>query len=163
VCLVGKTFTGISEIINELREISHDLQPITMNQQNLQLSLNNYIEQLNSKNNCRYNLYFEETAENVDHTIKLHSYRIISELLHNIHKHAKATIASLQITVEDNNYLELIVEDNGIGFQSGINLSDGIGLINVRNRVNICNGQINIDSSERGTTIIIELPLISQK
>lgn len=156
--IIEKTFSGIGEIINELRDISHNLQPILMDEKNLQSSLTNYIDQLNSKNECHYDLYFEVLVEEIRKPLKLHCYRIITELLYNIHKHAKATNASVQMVAE-NNTLELIVEDNGMGFTRGNNDSQGIGLMNIQNRVGINKGSMNIDSSAAGTTIIIELPL----
>ena len=157
--LIEKTFNGISDAINELRDISHNLQPNSWDEKNLQLALQNYIEQLNSKNECCYNMFFEASAEEINRSIKLHGYRIITELLYNVHKHAKATIASVQIIVEDNAILQIIVEDNGQGFQPTLDTTSGIGLTNIRNRVRACNGIINIDSSAKGTTTIIEIPL----
>ena len=156
--LIEKTFVGISEIINELRDISHNLQPLLLNEKNLQFSLSNYIDQLNSKNECHYDLYFESSIEAIKKPLKLHCYRIITELLYNIHKHANSRIASVQMILDDNN-LELIIEDNGKGFKIRENDSKGIGLTNIQNRVSINNGSMNIDSSDDGTTIIIVLPL----
>jgi signal transduction histidine kinase len=54
--------------------------------------------------------------------------------------------------------VQLIIEDNGQGFDAQ-KATDGIGLKNIQNRVKLCNGTINIDSSAKGTTVIIELPL----
>ena len=100
--------------------------------------------------------FFEASLSNVSKTIKLHCYRIITELLLNIHKHAGATKAFLQV-IEEDNILQIIAEDNGRGFTE--NEGKGIGLTNIRNRVNLNKGSINIDSSKKGTTIIIQIPI----
>jgi len=155
--VLDKTYSGINNVINELREISHNLQPIDFNETGLQPLLSNYIEQLNKKKECQYNFYFEMTNAEISNTLKLHCYRIVTELLHNIHKHAKATTASLQLT-EVAGLIEVIVEDNGSGFPTDLPISKGIGLTNIRNRVAVCKGHLTIDSSSNGTTVIIELP-----
>jgi two-component system NarL family sensor kinase len=156
--LIEATYKGIDESINELREISHNLQPALFAEKNLQQSIVDYIEPLNASNKCHFDLYFElNDPIGIDLKLKLHCYRIITELLHNIYKHSNATIAFVQITSEENK-LQLLIEDNGKGYDFQNNFSDGIGLMNIRNRVSICNGMINIDSSKTGTTVIIELP-----
>jgi signal transduction histidine kinase len=118
------------------------------------------MEQLSSMNGCRYDLFMNSPATGIDNNVKLHCYRIIAELLHNIHKHAKATLASVQINIE-NDRMEIVVEDNGIGVYSNLSSQEGIGLMNIRNRINVCKGIMSIDSSEKGTTVIIEIPLNS--
>ena len=154
--LINKTFEGVREVINELRDMSHNLQPLYFSEKDLLLSLQDYISQLNSKGSCDYSLFFEASLSNVSKTIKLHCYRIITELLLNIHKHAGATKAFLQV-IEEDNILQIIAEDNGRGFTE--NEGKGIGLTNIRNRVNLNKGSINIDSSKKGTTIIIQIPI----
>ncbi|KAA5535108.1 sensor histidine kinase [Taibaiella lutea] len=155
--LLRKTFDGISETIDELREVSHNLQPLFFDEKDMQQLLQRYIEQLNSKNECNYKLYYEANLREIDRAVKLHSYRIVTELLHNVHKHAKATQASVQV-IRDDDKLEIIVEDNGIGFKN-TDTFNGIGLANIRNRVMLNMGLINMDTSDKGTTIIVELPL----
>jgi signal transduction histidine kinase len=49
-----------------------------------------------------------------------------------------------------------VAEDNGQGFPDSS--SDGIGLKNIRSRVNYLNGSLNIDTGSRGTTIMISIP-----
>lgn len=155
--LVNKTFEGINEVINEIRELSHNLQPLYFSERDLLLSLQDYVSQLNSKGECRYTLFFEADLSTVNKGIKLHCYRIITELLLNVHKHATATQAFVQV-IEEENMLKIIIEDDGRGFGENVE-QKGIGLFNINNRVNLNKGTINTDSSEKGTTIIIQIPI----
>lgn len=97
------------------------------------------------------NLKFKETAA-------LNIYRILQELLNNIIKHAIADEITIQL-IQHKESLLVMVEDNGIGF----NLSErpnGIGLENVKYRVQSMDGTLHVDSSlGRGTSISFELPL----
>lgn len=156
--LIGKVFAGISETVEEVRVISHNLQTFFFADKDIEQMLLNYMEQLGSQNCCRYDLFMNSPATGLDNNIKLQSYRIITELLSNIHKHAKASQASVQINIEDER-MEIVVEDNGVGIYSNKAKPEGIGLLNIRNRIRVCKGELNIDSSEKGTTIIIEIPL----
>lgn len=155
--LISKVFSGISETLEEVREISHNLQPYFFNNSIEQLLLN-LVEQHNTIGTCSYSLSMHPLEKVLEEHLKLHIYRIISELLNNIRKHAKASDASVQINMEDDT-MTIAVEDNGIGMVDGLYNLESVGLKNIKTRVEVCKGQINIDSSERGTIIIIEIPI----
>lgn len=159
--LVEKIFDGVAETLEEVREISHNLYPLSLDKKGLEQLLRDFIEQLNVAGACSYDLVFNVPEATMDKNIQLHCYRIIEELLNNIHKHARATLASVQINVEDGK-TDIVVEDNGIGLDKARANSEGIGLNNIHNRVNVCKGMINIDSSGNGTTVIIEIPVNTQ-
>ncbi len=87
--------------------------------------------------------------------IKFHLFRVLQELLQNIHKHSSATIAKIIIYKEEKQ-LTLFVSDNGKGF----NKSDkkGIGIENISNRLKEINAQFKIES-KNGTQFIITVNL----
>lgn len=94
----------------------------------------------------------------IDRNTELHVYRIVLELFNNILKHAQAYKAVIQLVME-NEYISLLVEDDGKGFQGGKPIESGIGLTNVESRVKILGGNLSIDTSpQSGTTIIITIP-----
>lgn len=154
--LIAKVFSGATETLEEIREISHNLQPYFFNNKLEQL-LKDLIDQHNATGSCRYSLSMDPLEQEPDEYRKLHIYRIISELLNNVRKHARASHASVQIGI-DQGMMTIAVEDNGIGISEGLYNLESIGLKNIKTRVEACNGQINIDSSERGTIVIINLP-----
>jgi two-component system, NarL family, sensor kinase len=156
--LISKVFSGLTETLEEVREISHNLQPYFFNNSIEQLLLD-LIERHNATGDCSYSLSMSPLERELDEHLKLHIYRIISELLNNIRKHAQANQASVQINMEAD-AMTITVEDNGIGMHDGYHNLESIGLKNIRTRVIACKGNINIDSSEKGTIIIIEIPII---
>ncbi|MCW3126045.1 MAG: histidine kinase [Bacteroidetes bacterium] len=155
--LIEKTFSGIDETIVELREISQNLKLSITNEEGLQSSVEKYLNQLNRHNKCVYNLSFEIKSGDLPEMLIMPVYRIIMELVHNIHKHSRADAASIQIDKFDDK-IQLIIEDNGIGFNEHTVSSTGIGLDNVRRRIEVFKGFLHIDSHPGGTTIIIEFP-----
>lgn len=163
VALIGKTLEGINETIDELREISHNLQPAVISIKGLKQALHDYIANLNRRNTSAYRLYWYAEANAVtgpalDNTL----YRLATELLHNAHRHAQARNILIQLTIEKEQAL-LMIEDDGTGMDSS-RMKPGIGLLNIRSRTEAMGGRMNIDSTPgKGTTIIIEIPLANHE
>ncbi|MGB4849934.1 MAG: ATP-binding protein, partial [Saprospiraceae bacterium] len=84
-------------------------------------------------------------------------YLVYKELLRNIIRHAEATAVNIRILREDQ-FLSLVVTDDGHGFDPRLS-TDRHGLKSIKGRVSKWKGQISIDSSTKGTTIKIGLPL----
>lgn len=86
-------------------------------------------------------------------------YRVVQELLTNAVKHSAASHIWVQCN-ESEGHFYLSVEDNGKGFDyaSAMRHSGGIGLSNIRNRVELLNGHLEVDSAlGKGTSFHIEL------
>jgi signal transduction histidine kinase len=89
-------------------------------------------------------------------------YRIIQESLTNISKYAHASEVTIQLSTMSE-YLELIVQDNGQGFDINQNTT-GFGLQSMRDRTLTLGGEIQINStSGRGCQIIVHIPLPSYR
>lgn len=156
--LISKIFEGVAETLEEVREVSHNLLPYQLNGKGVRELLLQCIDQFNAYGGCTYDLFMDDKEPDIPDTVRTNIYRIVAELLNNIHKHAKATVASIQLSVDDA-AMELIVEDNGIGLEMPCADPNGIGLQNVKARVDMCKGTLSIDSSGKGTSVIIEIPL----
>ena len=94
--------------------------------------------------------------------IKISLLRIVQEALTNIIKHSSATKVNLELnTTEDQIFLT--IEDNGIGFDPGINTT-GFGLQSMRERTAALHGTLKIASDcNQGTQIMIEIPLAQRR
>lgn len=143
--------------LSDLRYISQDLLPKEFSSLGLFNVLENKVEELNRMTATNFLLNMDGDDSKLQENMSLMIYRIINEILNNIVKHAKAETANIEILVNDAE-VELLVEDNGIGIPLEIT-SQGIGLKNIRSRVDFLQGTLNIDHSARGTTFIIDIPL----
>jgi signal transduction histidine kinase len=83
-------------------------------------------------------------------------YRIINELITNIYKHAHASKALIQLIYQQRS-LVVTVDDNGTGIQHS-KTEDGIGLQSIRSRAEYIHATLKIESDEKGTLIILEVP-----
>ena len=84
-------------------------------------------------------------------------FRILQEILNNIIKHAFATQINIKLCCRDKQ-LQLIVEDNGVGFLTDEvpQKQQGMGLHNIRKRAELMGGEVSI-RSQPGTGTLVEL------
>ncbi len=154
--LLSKISEGMNESIVELREISRNLKPTFLATKGLSMVLTELVDHMNNQGACVFKLYIEPGEEKFARHIQV-IYRITSELLNNILKHAKATQASAQV-ISSEGMIQIIAEDNGQGFDVEES-TKGIGLSNIRSRLLTYKGHIKIESTRQGTLVIVELPL----
>ena len=83
-------------------------------------------------------------------------YRAAQEGLNNARKHAQATEVDLTLDYTNPNQVRLVLQDNGIGTES---YDGGFGLLGIRERANLLNGSVQIQSSKGyGFQLIVEVP-----
>lgn len=89
-------------------------------------------------------------------------YRVTQEALNNIAKHAKASNVAVLLH-RNTTHVSLIIEDDGSGFdynQPLITGGNGLGLIGMRERVELTGGSLDIESRVgHGTTIVVRIPV----
>ena len=146
--------------MRELRWISRNMMPESL----LTLGLKEALKDLcSSVMSTQLRLVYN--AYNIDPALPLATqtmiYRMVQEIITNAVKHADASVIMLQCSQEEDSFF-ITVEDNGRGFDAGAHHSAGIGLKNIRNRVDYFHGNLNIESSSEGTIINIELHVAHQ-
>ncbi|MFI5133092.1 MAG: ATP-binding protein [Chitinophagales bacterium] len=147
----------IDTSIKELRRVAHNMMPEMLTKFGLDEALKEYCNTINTAKlfTVKYQSLGMDTR--LDKSIEIIIYRIVQELLNNIMKHAAATEVFVQL-IRDGSRLNIVVEDNGKGFDVGLTEnSKGAGLVNVRSRVNYLKGQLGIHSEAgKGTLVNIE-------
>jgi signal transduction histidine kinase len=148
----------IDKACTELRNISHNMMPVGIEQFGLVQQLISIIRKINDSEKVHVVLDTFNMEKRLNRDIELSIYRICLELINNIINHANAKTATLQI-IRNIDVLNIVMEDDGVGFNVE-EIVEGHGLISIRSRVDAFGGKVNIDSNNnRGTTIIIELPV----
>ena len=142
----------------DVRGIAHDLLPKDFAELGMFEVLQNRIDELNTSNAIRFTFIADGDEKISDKNFSVTIYRIINELISNIIKHSQAQKALIQILVNETE-VQIIAEDNGIGIRLQ-KIRKGIGMKNIQSRVDFLNGTYNIDSNEKGTTIIISIPFL---
>ena len=155
--MLDKAIEMIDFSCDQVRNISHNLSPTTINDFGLITSLKNYCSKLESFHPIKINF------QNFGNDIQLSKnsetviYRIVQELVNNIIKHAEATEALVQINSHDDN-LFITVEDNGKGIKNS-QKNEGIGLKNIASRVAFLNANLEKEHNSNGTTFTLNIDL----
>lgn len=160
--IVENTELVINEAIKSLKEISDNLSPHILNNFGLVRALNNFANKINITKTIRINLITELKDERFDASVEVVLYRVICELINNTIKHAHAKKINISLTITDNDYITIIYNDDGKGFdvskiieQQG---GSGMGFSNIYSRINSLKGEINIESeNKKGTLVTIKV------
>ena len=96
----------------------------------------------------------------LDSYVEVGIFRTIQEAVNNIEKHAEATVINLVIEFR-RDILSVTIEDNGKGFDTAENVgSESFGLLGMRERINLLNGEFTIKSLKgTGTKISVKVHL----
>jgi signal transduction histidine kinase len=141
---------------DEVRTLSHALLPAEPGLGGLSDSINNLGALLNIYGNPKVRTHCDTGLDSLPHALQTAAYRIAAELLNNAVRHARATQVVVQLLRHPGS-LEVMVEDDGQGFETADD-NAGIGLRGVRARTDYLGGHLHIDSSTKGTCIVVSLP-----
>jgi two-component system, NarL family, sensor histidine kinase UhpB len=93
----------------------------------------------------------------IDESVAITAYRVMQESLTNISKHANASNVNIEV-VQDKHKIYIKIEDDGIGFDK-TKMSDGYGLVGMKERIQGLLGEMRIESLHGlGTKIHVTLP-----
>lgn len=154
----------LEQSIGQVRRISKELVPSTLEEFGLILSIDEFIQKVHLASTTSFTFSHEGISEKqrFDKKIELTIYRLIQELVNNALKHAEAQEITLKLTAK-NNKIVFIFTDNGKGFDFKAIRNDpksGLGLRNLESRLSVINGAIDVQSSiGKGTITTIEIPI----
>lgn len=157
--LLSETKILFSETISEIRNISNNLMPAVLNEFGLITAIENLAKMINEGSSLKFSFNNSTLNETFNENLSIYIYRIIQEALNNTIKHANAKHFKISIS-EDAEFLRLTIKDDGIGFYIEPTKSGGNGILNIKERVNLLSGTINISSSkDKGVKIEIQIPI----
>ena len=157
---LGKSQQSLSTAINEVRRISHNLRPSALDDIGLEAALNTLLKDFRSHSEIEIEILFDTQQGKLKSEVATTLYRVTQESLTNIEKHAKATKVTI-ILQQMGDLLQLMIRDNGIGFDDlEVSKQKGIGLRNMRERVEFIGGDFEvITEAGLGTEITVLLNL----
>jgi PAS domain S-box-containing protein len=153
--MIDETDTLITSAIDELRTLSHSLIAPSLDQLELQQALGKIIDITSKTTQIKIHSNITHLDESLmTNKMRLAIYRIVQEQFNNILKYAKAS--NIYITMMHKNAeLLLVISDDGIGFDPSVS-SEGVGLLNIKTRASLFNGEVSIKSTiGKGTELSI--------
>jgi len=146
----------LDDSIQELRRVAHHMMPESLLRYGLKVSLADFCAAIPKADFH----YFGDEARLPD-KLEIMVYRCIHELVNNALKHAEAEHINVQL-VQEPDRISFTVQDDGKGFDQHT-VSEGMGLRNIRQRVDAFQGKLDIFSSGEGTEVHVELELINNE
>lgn len=155
--MVDRCCTIVEQAIDEIRKLSKSLLAPSLGDIGIFEALNDLVQEMNLSRKFNVNLDLENrNYQTLDSNIELMLYRIVQEQLNNIIKYALAKDVKITLKISPATIF-LSIYDNGNGFDTK-KKANGIGLKNIRSRVEFYSGTVNINSSP-GNGCIIEITI----
>ncbi|TXE10122.1 tetratricopeptide repeat protein [Seonamhaeicola algicola] len=155
--VIKEAITMIDDSCKQVRAISHNLIPPSLENFNLLEATEVYCSNLNDVTEG-LEITFQHLGESIEMSKKaeVNAFRIIQELVTNAVRHAEASQINVQISSRDNT-VQITVEDDGKGFDKNNIESDGIGLSNIQSRVDYLNATTDFISNNQGTSYTVDI------
>lgn len=163
---ISERFERAMELLNDtkqtMRSISRGLHPAILEDLGLPAAIELQCREFETRGD--FKIYFNVDLAGIDPTtippdIGIGVYRIFQESLNNISKHADAKTVRVFLKIDDSN-LTLEINDDGIGFDvQHVVEKKTLGLVSIRERTLMMNGEYTINSTiGEGTTILLTIP-----
>ena len=158
--VLHKTQDILMEAMADVRTLSHQIMPNMLIKNSLSDALRDLISKTNSPK-LQIDLKMEGLKNDLNQNIQVVMYRVIQECINNTIKHAKANRVEISL-IQSNTMIEAIFKDDGVGFNP-LKISsknDGLGLDNIKSRIDMLKGDLKIKSAEgQGTSIVMKIPI----
>jgi len=148
------------QLAEGVRRLSHNLHPAVLEYSGLGAALQSYCYEFSTLTGITVSFRAEGSLERLAASVALCLYRIAQEALQNVLKHAQIDHAQLTVTRSAESVC-MTVSDAGVGIDLlGARISQGLGLVNIKERTRLVNGTLRIESQpNQGTTLNVTVPI----
>lgn len=149
---------NVAVAFGEVKNISRDLMPDVLRQFGLKPAVQDLLITLDATKGVKISVEFVDLEHRFSAEIEKALFRMCQELVNNAIRHGKPSHIFVQL-INHGKSIVLMVEDDGCGFDTD-KMFKGFGLRNIKSRVEVFEGSVDIDSApNRGTVTTVEIPL----
>ena len=143
--------------LQDVRRLAVELRPKVLDDFGLVPALERLTHGFGEQTGIGVDLETSAITERPPLEVETAIYRIVQEALTNVLKHANARRVSVLVT-RAGGRIRVVIEDDGTGFDPAAH-SEGIGLVGMRERIELLDGTLTVESSPAsGTTLAVEVP-----
>jgi signal transduction histidine kinase len=148
------------ELSTSVHDMSHQLHPSKLEQLGLVAAVRGLCKELTNGRQLPIDFTHHDVPDRIPEDAALCLYRIVQEALANVIKHSEAQHVDVELSQSGGTVILRVIDD-GAGFDpKQVPRNGGLGLVNMRERLHLVNGEIAIDSRPRGgTRIQARIPL----
>ena len=150
----------LDKSIENIRAICFNLMPASLEKGGIEAALEELVHKQGQHDLIGFTLKVPDKIPSLDKSLEIAIYRVTQEFISNSIKHAKASLISLHLFL-DQGFVQFDIEDNGIGFEvAGKEHHGGRGLSTMSSRVKAFNGCFNLSSTVgKGTKLSIRFQI----
>jgi signal transduction histidine kinase len=147
-------------LTHDVQALSHELHPSLLDNLGLIAAVRSICRELSEQSSVAVDFTTKNVPSLLPREVSLSLFRIVQEALHNALKHSRGTQFSVHMTGVDDG-IRLEIRDWGVGFDTTrVRSKGGLGLVGMRERIQLLNGKIEIDSRPNaGTRVRVNVPL----
>lgn len=154
---------AVRQLDADLDFLARELRPAVLDDLGLPQAIANFLESWSKHGGVPADFEVSGLDQNrLPGELETVLYRVTQEALNNVAKHAKASNVAVLLH-RNTTHVSLVIEDNGSGFdynQQLITGENGLGLIGMRERVELTGGRLDIESRiDHGTTVAVRIPV----
>jgi len=150
--------------LNEVRTLSYILHPPMLDEAGLEDGVRHFADGFAERTGIKVDLEISPEFGRLPEGMELSLFRVVQESLTNIQRHSGSFTARIQL-IRDPEKILLRISDSGRGIpackrkDNGANLvMPGVGISSMEERVKLIGGQLEIESSDRGTSVLVAIP-----
>ncbi|WOV87845.1 sensor histidine kinase [Sporosarcina oncorhynchi] len=158
---VEQTEGTLMRLLDDIRHLSVELRPATLDDLGLEAAFRTHFKWLEKNYGFVVVFHPELQSKRYEGEIETVVYRICQEAVFNALKYADVDEAVVRLYEEDN-FLRLIVADEGKGFQidNTTPQGTGLGVHGMKERTELVDGSITIRSEiGKGTVVLLDVPI----
>jgi signal transduction histidine kinase len=145
--------------LQDVRRLAVQLRPKALDDFGLVAAVEHLVRTFSEATSIRVDLEAQLGEKRLPAEVETTLYRIVQEALTNIVKHAAASRVSI-LLVRRGGTATVVIEDDGRGFDSTELREEGMGIIGMRERVQLHEGRLTVESTAgSGATLVAEVPL----
>jgi PAS domain S-box-containing protein len=158
---LGEVKREVVDLGSDIHALSHRLHSSKLEQLGLAAAAAGFCRELSDQQNVEVDFHSEGVPRDLPQEVALCLFRVLQEALQNATKHSGSRRFQAYLNGELDE-IQLTVSDQGIGFERMLaTRGRGIGLMSMKERLKLVNGDLSIDSQrQHGTVIHARVPLI---
>ena len=157
--ILQKSTQALGLAMKELRSVCFNLMPHTLENSNIANAIQELCNKWGLNETLSINFIPPTSYIPLDKSFEIAIFRIVQEFINNAIKHGEASKISIVLEVKKD-YILLVFEDNGKGFDTSKIKTDGMGMKNITSRIKSYNGTLVINTApNRGTSYTVNFPI----
>jgi len=150
----------VDQVSREIRTISHLLHPPLLDVAGLSPAIRGYVDGFSHRSKIEVDLQLDSDLGRLPAEVEITMFRVVQECLTNVYRHSGSDFCSILVQ-RDAQRLCMQIRDIGHGMRMRADgeISTGVGLRGMQERLRRLGGTLQIQATENGTTVLIEVPL----